>query len=1017
MRSVGKHMPRPTTGDEIREAFLRFFEVRDHLRHAPAALIPAGDPTLLLTNSGMAQFKAYFSGEAEPPSPRITTVQKCFRTTDIEEVGDATHLTLFEMLGNFSFGDYFKQESCEWALEFMTGVLEFPEERLYITIHDTDDEAEEIWLKLGIPADRISRFGDDENWWGPAGDEGPCGPCSELHYYRGDMARVPCPGDPRPDGWGPNLHEDFTELFNLVFTQYYHHTDGTRTELPRKNIDTGLGLERTAVALQDVSSVYETDVLRPLVQKAEELSGKRWGEDTQTDSALAVVAEHSRSAAFLIADGVTPENTGRGYVLRRLIRRCVRFGRQIELEGPFMGDIAGVAVELMGHAYPELPEQAAFVSRVLELEETQFAATVDQGTRKLTSIIDERESATAAIPKLKITGFQWDAPDLTEDVRAAESLVESTDTASWNDTGDLFVREMQSLASASDTTSETMQTWWDAKTSSDWKLSITGYEAFYLSDTYGFPIEVTEEIAGEHGMTVDRDGFEREMERQRQRARASAQFGGDAAIVRAFDEMGIQATAFVGYDSLEADTIVVGLVRDGRPVQEAAEGDTIDLLLEATPFYAEAGGQVGDRGLIESEEVSVKIGDTRSPAQGITVHHGHVRQGRVAVGDAVSARVNTAVRERIRGNHTATHLLHAALRQVLGSHVRQHGSLVAPDRLRFDFTHVSAVTRDELFAIQRLVNEKIRQNLPVRHTETTHREAIDAGALAFFGDRYGDTVRALRIGDGETFSHELCGGTHCGSTGEIGSLFIVSESSVGAGLRRIEAVTGTGAEELAAERFGVLDSLSARLHSPVETLDDRVDSLLHELDSARRRLADLERQALFGGGAVRSSAATALLDSLSEELERRGHTEERSIVVERDAPVGRDGTLRADLVARSEDQSPAVAYVIREEAAVEQLRELGDRYRNSMEAMAILLAQPVGAEERPAVIVMLTPDLVEMGLDASRIARSIGQSMGGGGGGRADVGQAGGRDSSRLAEALSSAVDIVAESGEGVQQG
>jgi len=1002
-------MSRPTTGDEIREVYLRFYEERDHLRHRAASLIPVGDPTLLLTNSGMAQFKAFFSGEAAPPHPRIATAQKCFRTTDIEEVGDATHLTMFEMLGDFSFGDYFKQEACEWALELMTDVLEFPLERLYITIHDIDDECEQIWLKLGIPPERISRFGDDENWWGPAGDEGPCGPCSELHYYRGDMTGVPAPGDPRRKDWGPNLHEDFAELYNLVFTQYYRHLDGTRTELPNKNIDTGMGLERTAAAMQGKVSVYETDILRPLVDRTEELSGARWAESPETDRALGIVADHSRSAAFLIGDGVVPENTGRGYVLRRLIRRGVRFGRQLGLEGPFMGEIAQTAIDRMGHVYPELVEQAPFILRVLDVEERQFAATVDQGSAMVESLIRERPAAIPKISELEDAESPWNASTVTEGLTAAQLLVRSMRTVSWSDTADLLERSIRDAADASDASPATMTKTWDAVLAADWEKSIRGHEAFFLSDTYGFPLEVTTEIAAEHGMSVDREGFEREMQQQRQRARAAARFGGDAATARVFDEMGIGQTVFVGYDALETDTVVTGLLKNGAPLNEAGAGDAVDLVLEATPFYAEAGGQVGDRGSIEGDGLLVEIDDTQSPVQGVVVHHGRVTKGTAVIGGPVRAEVDRTVRERIRRNHTATHLLHAALRQVLGRHVRQHGSLVAPDRLRFDFTHVSALAREEVLAIQRLANEKIRQDLPVRNRETTYREAIDAGALAFFGDKYGETVRTLEIGNGEPFSYELCGGTHCRTTGEIGALFIISESSIGAGLRRIEAVTGEGAEELVAERFGVLDSLTSKLQSPVAELKRRADALLEELDSTKRRLGDLERRALFGGTAGgRSRTETALLDRVAEFLESRS-TEVETIAVDRDVPVGETGRLKANVAAKV--RGVTVFFDVREGATVEQLRELGDHYRNATDNAVVALAIP--NDERPTLITMLTRDLVDKGFHAGNMARTAGQAMGGGGGGRPDVGQAGGRDVSKLSDALAAVVDIVLESSDG----
>jgi alanyl-tRNA synthetase len=924
-------MPSPRTSDELREAFLRFYEERGHLRMPSASLIPAGDPTLLLTNSGMAQFKAYFAGEATPPNPRITTAQKCFRTVDIEVVGDATHCTFFEMLGNFSFGDYFKKEACTWALEFMTGSLGFPRERLYMTVYQDDDEAAQIWRDLGVPAERIYRFGAKDNFWGPAGAEGPCGPCSEVHYYRGNLKDVPPAGDPRRAKWGPNLSSEFVELYNLVFTQFYHHLDGHRTELPKKNIDTGMGLERTVAALQGVTSLYDTDGFVTLIQRAEQLAGVEWGGDPKSDRALAVIVEHSRSAAFLIGDGVVPGNTGRGYVLRRLIRRGIRFGRQLGLQGPFLSELATAVVDRMGGAYRELVHNRPFIVRVLELEEKRFAATVDQGTAALEEMAAYRKRAE---PRASL--------------RAGASVGERA--------------AHDSLAAAGEGTEAIRR----------WKEQISGREGFFLYDTLGFPVELTTEIAGEIGLQVDVAGFEREMEAQRERGRASgAHFAGGRDQLRIYEEIGVDETPFLGYQTTSADSVVVAIIRGGEPVQSAKKGDEVEVVLRDTPFYAEGGGQVGDSGTITGPEGVVTVADTQRPWSHMIVHRGTVSDGTIALGAPVKASVDALLRERTMRNHTATHLLHAALREVLGTHVRQAGSLVAPDRLRFDFTHVAALSREEILRVQRLVNEKIRHNLTVHKHETTYRDAIESGALAFFGDKYDHAVRTVMIANAAPFSFELCGGTHVDHTGDIGVVFIISESSIGAGLRRLEAVTGQGAEELISARLDVLDQLTQRLQAPADRLPARAGAVLEELEAARRRLGELER-----------------------ELARQG----AGVLLEKAREV--DGVRL--LVTRTDT------------ASADAMRETGDWLRDRMGAGVVVLGGVF--DGRPMVIAMVSPDLAARGYDAVAIARGAGQVMGGGGGGRPEVAQAGGKDSAKLDEALRAA-EAVVRAGPSAQSG
>ncbi|MCI0791751.1 MAG: alanine--tRNA ligase, partial [Chloroflexi bacterium] len=771
------------TSEEIREAFLSYFESKGHLRMASGSLIPVGDPTLLLTNAGMVPFKAFFAGEAEPPNVRLTSSQKSFRTPDIDEVGDATHLTLFEMMGNFSFGDYFKEDAIKFALEFLDTRLGLPKEKFSIAVHESDDEAEALWLQAGIPKDRIFRFGDEHNWWGPAGNEGPCGPNTELFYDFGDdrgCGESDC---------GPNCEhimneqgevcDRFVELWNLVFMQFYHNLDGSRTPLPAPGVDTGLGLERTVVILQGVSTIYETDLFQPMIKKAEELTGKKWGSDRDTRYAIATMAEHGRSSTFLIADGVIPGNEGRGYVLRRVIRRAIRHARKLGLEGPFLGELVQATIDKMGGVFPELRNNQEFILTVIKLEEERFQQAFQNGYNLLT----------------------------------------------------------EALAGAS---------------------TLSGEVMFRLWDTYGFPVEMTQEIAEEQGVAVDMDGFRKEMAAQRERGRASAQFGGgDRAKIRVYESLGVGATRFQGYEQLTGTSPVIGLLANDEAVNEVTEGQDVEVVLLDTPFYAEGGGQVGDAGEIVSANGKIEVHDTQAVMPDMIVHFGKVTQGSVAMGDSVDTYVDTVRREDTARNHTATHLLHAALRQVLGPHVRQAGSLVAPGRLRFDFSHMQAVTDDEMQQVQWLVNERVRQNARVINDEDTYTSAIERGALAFFGDKYGERVRLVEIANGETFSFEVCGGTHVGHTGEVGSVYILSEASIGAGMRRLEAVTGRAAERMVWERFHREERLAQLLQTPQSELETRVRGLLDEVEALRQQMGSLERQSSL-------QAAAGLLDKKKE---------------------------------------------------------------------------------------------------------------------------------------------------------
>ncbi len=899
------------TGNEIREAFLAYFESRDHLMVASSSLIPVGDPTLLLTTAGMVQFKPYFSGEAAPPNKRLTSSQKSFRTVDIDEVGDATHLTFFEMLGNFSIGDYFKKEAIDYALECLADVMGLPRERFAITIHTTDDEAFELWKQAGVPEADIYRFGDADNWWGPAGLEGPCGPCSELHYDFGrelGCGQPSCgPNCTNPMGESGDVCNRFVELWNLVFMQFYHQLDGSRPPLPAPGVDTGMGLERLAVVLQGAETIYETDLFMPIIRKTEELTGKGYGDDTETKYAMRVVAEHCRSATFLIADGVVPGNEGRGYVLRRVLRRAIRHGRHLGLTEAFLGEISQVVVDGMGEAYPELRNHEVFIKTVLGLEEERFQQAFDRG---------------------------YEVLDLA--LKRAAAL--------WVDTPGPFNPEVQAARDR----------------------GLSGQVVFDLWDTYGFPVEMTQEIAAERQVKVDIEGFEKEMEAQRERGRASARFGGDRAKIRVYESLGVGATRFLGYDVLSTNTVVVGLISSGETVNAVRASQEIEIVLLQTPFYPEGGGQIGDAGEIVGPSGRIEVRDTQTVLPGLIVHFGTAAEGSLALGETVDVRVDPIRREDTARNHTATHLVHAALRQVLGAHVRQAGSLVAPDRLRFDFTHVQPMTREEILLAQQLVNDKIRQNAGVRSTEDAYTSAVKRGALAFFGDKYDERVRLVEIANGATFSFEVCGGTHVERTGELGAVYILGESSIGSGMRRIEAVSGRGAERTVSDRFAILDGLSRDVQAPIGDLEQRVQTLLKDLDERRRHTESLDRR-------LSVQSAESLLDAKQQ--------------------VGGVTVLAARADASSADS----------------LRDMGDWLRDKLGSGVVVLGAVVN--ERPVLIAMVTADLVETGLNAADIARGAARAMGGGGGGRADVAQAGGKSADKLDEALSLVPGLVEQAG------
>lgn len=869
----------PVTGDEIRAAYLRFFEERGHLVTPSASLIPAGDPTLLLTSAGMAPFKPYYAGDEKPPHPRLASAQKCFRATDIDVVGDFTHHTMFEMLGNFSIGDYFKREAVAWAWEFATQVLRLAPERIWVTVHHTDDEARAIWRdEIGVPNERIVTLGDEDNFWGPAGDEGACGPCSELHY---DLGEAHGPGTKPGDDTSR-----YVEIWNLVFPQFHQAPDGSRTNLPAPGIDTGMGLERVAAIMQGVPSAYETDLLAPIRERVERLAGKTYGADADDDFAIRVVAEHARAAAFLIADGVVPANEGRGYVLRRVIRRGIRFARKIGLQPGFLPETGRAVIERFGGTYRELREHERFVLKTMESEEERFYEAIALG-----------------MPEL-------------EELAAAGGM-------------------------------------------------ISGADAFRLYDTYGFPLEMTQEAAREHGLEVDVAGFEREMEAQRERGRASARFGGGRDALRAYEALAVGETPFTGYDRIETETIIVGLLKNGAPVERAEAGERVEIVLRETPFYPEGGGQVGDAGVLTGPGGIAQVSDTQKPTGDVIAHACEITQGALALGDAVRASVDAERRLDVARNHTATHLLHAALREALGSHVRQAGSLVAPDRLRFDFTHVSGVGREELGEIERRVNEAVRADHALVKSEASYRDVTAAGALAFFGDRYGERVRAVRIGDEDApVSFEVCGGTHLERAGQIGVFRVIGESSVGAGVRRIEAVTGRGADEWINGRLSRLEEAAALLRAAPAELPQRIEALLAQVEEARR------------------ASRTDQRESARQEAEA--------------------------LLAQARDVGGAMVVAARSGAAdAAALREMGDRVRDKIGSGVVVLGALFN--DRPALLAMVTDDLVERGLSAGVIVDAAAREMGGRGGGQARLAQAGGKDASRLDAALAAVASVVAQ--------
>ncbi len=863
----------PRTADELRQSFIDFFVARDHVAVPSASLIPH-DPTVLFTVAGMVPFKPYFVGDETPPFKRATDSQKCVRAggkhNDLDDVGrTARHLVFFEMLGNWSFGDYFKEKAIPWAWEYSTETLGFDGDRIWITVHDSDDEAEQIWHDVvGVPMARIQRMGDKDNFW-QMGDTGPCGPCSELHLDRGSGYGPD--GGPRNDPHG----DRYFEFWNLVFMQYDQAPDGSRTPLPKKNIDTGAGLERILSLLQGVESVWETDLLMPLIDKACSLTGRtyRTGEYGDRDSfAVRVLAEHARSSTMLVGDGVFPSNEARGFVLRRIIRRAIRYAYLLGTEQAVMPALADVAIDVMGGAYPDVARQRDFITGVLAKEEERFRHTLRNGL----------------------------------------SILESE---------------------LADSTKE-----------------LSGSTAFVLHDTYGFPLELTQEIAGERGVDVDVAGFEVEMAQQRERAKAARRTAGDDANLDSYREVVEEfgTTIFTGYEEDSTEGRVVAVIAS------ATDEGELEIFLDRTPFYAESGGQVGDTGTITTDSGTAEVLDTTFALPNLRRHRARITEGSITAGQLATAAIDVPRRERIRRNHTGTHLLHHALRTVLGEHVKQAGSLVAPDRLRFDFSHYAPVTADEIERIERIVNEETLANTPVRATETTKSEAEAMGAVAFFGDKYGDVVRVLEAGP----SLEFCGGTHVRATGDIGTVKIISEGSIGSNLRRIEAVTGEGSVALLQRDERVLSEAAKLVGVPAEELVEGVQRRLDEM----RALAEEVK-------ALRARLAS----------DRAGEL----------ATTATDGAV----VERVDSLSPG------------ELRDLALAVRNAAGVEIVVL---IGQTTTGGVSIVgaVQPGL---GIEAAALIRDAARAVGGGGGGRGDVATAGGKDPGGIDEALRIAAKAIAD--------
>jgi alanyl-tRNA synthetase len=873
------------TSDEIRRAFLKYFEERNHRVVSSSSLVPRNDPTLLFTNAGMVQFKGIFLTEETRDYSRATTSQKCVRAggkhNDLENVGKtARHHTFFEMLGNFSFGDYFKEGAIEMAWDLLIQKWGLPAEKMWITIYLDDDEAYDLWRKIGIPADRIVRLGEKDNFWA-MGETGPCGPCSEIVIDQGEGM-----GCGQPDCAVGCDCDRYLELWNLVFMQFNRDAQGKMTPLAKPCIDTGMGLERISAILQGMKSNFETDLFIPIIKEIAEIGHLSYGRDPKTDISIRVIADHSRAATFLINDGVLPSNEGRGYVLRRIMRRAMRHGKMLGIDHPFLYQTSSKVVDLMKDAYPELRETGAIVSKVIRNEEERFSETLDSGLKILREELDQLKKGKGKV--------------------------------------------------------------------------LSGEAAFRLYDTFGFPLDLTAEILQEEGMSLDEEGFKAQMEEQRQKSKQAWQGMGEGKakeIYRRLSNEGMK-TLFVGYEETQCESKILKLIKGDGFVSSANEGDEVEVITEKTPFYGETGGQVGDGGVIFQENFSLEVEDTLRPLEDLIVHKARVKRGVVSVGMEATFKVDPDRRSAIALNHTATHLLQAMLREVLGSHVHQAGSLVAPERLRFDFTHFTPIERKDLEQIEAMVNQKVRQNMRVETKIMNAEEALQTGAMALFGEKYGEKVRVVRVSD---FSIELCGGTHTSRTGDIGIFKILHETGVAAGVRRIEALTGEGAYQFIREEERQLEEIASSLKSPPGEIGVRVERLL-------QRQKELEREVESFQAKWSHQEISGLL-SLVREV--------KGVKV---------------LSVRLDGKDP------------KRLREYVDQLKEKIGSGIVLLGSQ--SEAKVTLLMGITEDLTHR-FKANELIKKIALHVGGTGGGRPDFAQAGGTDPERLDEALKAIDDLI----------
>lgn len=870
--------------NELRKMFLEFFESKGHLAMKSFSLVPHNDNSLLLINSGMAPLKPYFTGQEIPPRKRVTTCQKCIRTGDIENIGKtARHGTFFEMLGNFSFGDYFKQEAISWSWEFLTEVVGIDPDRLYPSVYEEDDEAYEIWNKeIGIAAERIFRFGKEDNFWEHG--SGPCGPCSEIYYDRGEKY-----GCGKPDCTVGCECDRYIEVWNNVFTQFDNDGKGNYSELEQKNIDTGMGLERLATVVQDVDSIFDVDTIQALRQKVCDLAGKEYRKEYKWDVSIRIVTDHIRSATFMISDGIMPSNEGRGYVLRRIIRRAARHGRLLGIEGEFLARLSNTVIEGSKDGYPELEEKKDFIFNVLTQEENKFNKTIDQGL----NILGEMEEAMTKAGKKELSGE----------------------------------------------------------------------EAFKLYDTYGFPIDLTMEILEEKGFTVDEEGFQAAMEEQKVKARKARKttnyMGADITVYESIDPS--ITTEFVGYDRLEHSSEITVLTTETELAEALTEGQIGTVIVKETPFYATMGGQNGDKGMITTKEGEFEVQDTIKLLGGKVGHVGKVTKGMLRVSETAELKVAEENRSATCKNHSATHLLQKALRTVLGTHVEQAGSYVDGERLRFDFSHFSAMTKEELAQVEKIVNEKIGESIPVDTSVMPIEEAKKSGAMALFGEKYGDTVRVVKMGD---FSTELCGGTHVKNTGTIAAFKIVSESGVAAGVRRIEALTGNGVFAYYNHLEEVLEKVAKTLKASPSALEEKAEHLMKELKTLQSENESLKSKA----------AKDALGDVMDQITEVKGV----KLLATKVSNVDMNG-----------------------------LRELGDQLKEKIGDGVVLLISDT--EGKVNLVAMATDGAMAKGAHAGNLIKGVAACVGGGGGGRPNMAQAGGKNPAGIEEALTKAVNVLEE--------